>query len=52
MKKQIKRVRRTRVSQERISLKKRSDLLIKKENEKLDEDLKQTFPASDPLSYY
>jgi len=52
MEKQIERVQKARIRKIRTSLKKVSKLEKSRMNEKLDEDLKQTFPASDPLSYY
>jgi hypothetical protein len=52
MEKQIEKVRIARDSTVRLSLEKQSEQKIKREYEKLDEELMQTFPASDPLSYY
>jgi hypothetical protein len=52
MEKQIERVQKARIRKERMGLKKESKPGKRRMYEKLDEDLKQTFPASDPLSYY
>lgn len=52
MEKQTEIVSEARDGKVKLSLVEKLEQKKKRVNEKLDEELKQTFPASDPISYY